>query len=148
MRELRIDRWLGVGLTVIALVWLWLVQTYIPGAQTEGEPGPRGFPILLGVTLAGLGALLAGRSFLTVRSSASTRPEARAGDGIAALTRRECAFVAGTFGLLILYTFLLDKVGFLAGTPIVMVLALAVLLRSRRWLSVVSLAVGFTWGAG
>ena len=56
------------------------------------------------------------------------------------------AFVAGTFGLLTLYAFLLDKVGFLAGTPIVMVLVLAVLLRSRRWLSVVSLAVGFTLG--
>jgi hypothetical protein len=51
---------------------------------------------------------------------------------------------AGTFGLLMLYAFLLEKVGFLFATPIVVVLAMAGILRVRNWLLVIALAGGLT----
>jgi len=169
----RLDRWLGLSLILLALVWLWLAYTYIPGARAEGEPGPRAFPILLGAMLAGLGVCMAVPALVSARRSArpgraATRPasaglavrhsaDRRVGrvlsdpayataEAIPPLTRREATFAAGTFGLLILYAFLLDKVGFVVATPVVIALTMCGLLRMRRWVLVVSLAVGFTLG--
>ena len=139
MRLDRLDRWLGPSLTLLALVWLWLVYAYIPGARAEGEPGPRAFPILLGVVLAGLGVATTtlARASARRQSAASTTPSP---------TRREARLAGGTFGLLILYAFLLDHVGFVIATPLVIALATAGLLRMRRWVLVGSLAIGFTLG--
>ena len=63
------------------------------------------------------------------------------------VTRREAAFAAGTFGLLISYAFLLDAVGFLIATPVVLIVTMSGLLRMRRWALILSLGVGFTIGA-
>ena len=167
MRLNRLDRWLGPSLTLLALAWLWLAYTYIPGARAEGEPGPRAFPVLLGMLLAGLGIVMTGTAFVSVRGhvgghvgrvlppsprlrrTAEALAEAGsdpANETIPPITRREAAFAATTFGILILYAFLLDKVGFVIATPIVIVLAMCGLLRMRRWVLVLSLAVGFTLG--
>ena len=154
MRLDRLDRWLGPSLTLLALAWLWLVYAYIPGSRAEGEPGPRAFPILLGAMLAGLGVCMAVPALVSARRSArpgraATRP-ASAGlataETIPPLTRREATFAASTFGLLILYAFLLDTIGFVIATPVVIALTMSGLLRMRRWVLVVSLAVGFTLG--
>lgn len=132
----RVDRRLGVVLTLVALVWVWLVYTRIPDAGTEW-PGPGGFPLLLGVVLTILGVWM-------VAAPAGPRP----GSPIPAprSPRDEWAAAGGTFGVLILYAFLLEQAGFLIATPLVIVLALAGLLRVRRWLPVLSLAAGFTLG--
>ena len=135
-----LDRWLGACLTLGALVWLWLVRTYVPDIRTEGEPGPRGFPLLLGGVLAGLGALMAFRAFRGARKGADTTQA----DAVAPVSSKECAVAGGTFALLILYAFLLDKVGFIIGTPVVMALAMAGLLRMGA-LRVASIAIGFTF---
>lgn len=127
MRLDRLDRWLGLGLAALALVWLWLAFAYIPGARAEGEPGPRAFPVLLGVLLFVLGSMLAAAGFGSAR-----RRDAAAAE-IEPPTRREVAVAAGTFGLLVLYAFLLDKAGFLVATPVVIVLFLRVLLGLRAW---------------
>lgn len=139
---MRIDRWLGASLTVLALVWLWLVDTYIPDIRTGGGPGPRGFPLLLGAVLAGLGAILAIRSMVRPRPDTAHESSER----VAPIGRREIVVAGGTFALLMFYAFLLDKIGFLAGTPVVIALAMLGLLRMRRWGVIVSLAVGFTLG--
>jgi hypothetical protein len=157
MRLDRIDRWLGPSLTLLALAWLWLVLTYIPGARAEGEPGPRAFPILLGAMLAGLGISMAVMALISRRRHVGrvldhtvgrvlSDPADATVEMIAPLTRREATFAASTFGLLILYAFLLDKVGFVIATPVVMALTMCGLLRMRRWVLIVSLAVGFTLG--
>jgi putative tricarboxylic transport membrane protein len=138
MRLDRLDRWLGPCLALFALVWLWLVHTYIPGARAEGEPGPRAFPILLGAVLLGLGVMM------TVSAVLSLKRATAAADSTDPPTRREALVVAGTFGLLILYAFLLDKLGFLIATPVVIVLAMCGILRMRNWLLVSSLAGGLT----
>lgn len=135
----RLDRWLGPWLTVLAVVWLWLVYAYIPGARFEGEPGPRAFPVLLGTVLAVLGVLM------TLQALTSAGQE-RAEETMPLPTRREAGLVAGTFGLLILYAFLLDKIGFVAATPVVIALAMYGLVQVRRWLLLGSLAVGITLG--
>ena len=140
MRLNRLDRWLGPLLTLLALAWLWLVYAYIPGARMEGEPGPRAFPVLLGAIMAALGMAMA------VLALTSARRQTAAVETTPAPTRREATRVGGTFGLLILYAFLLDKVGFVIATPVVITLAMYGLLRMRQWMLVGSLAVGFTLG--
>jgi hypothetical protein len=142
----RLDPWLGSSLTLLALVWLWLAYTYIPGARAEGEPGPRAFPILLGVVLAGLGVSMAVMAQISRRRHLGRALPDPAMDTIAPLTRREATFAASTFGLLILYAFLLDKIGFVIATPVVIALTMSGLLRMRRWILILSLAAGFTLG--
>ncbi|MDA1184202.1 MAG: tripartite tricarboxylate transporter TctB family protein [Acidobacteria bacterium] len=134
-----VDRWLGPSLTVLALVWLWLVYAYIPGARFEGEPGPRAFPVLLGVVLAGLGVVMSLQALMSVGRE-------RSADATPVLTGREAWLAIGTFGLLILYAFLLDKIGFIVATPVVIATAMYGLAQVRRWVLIGSLAIGITLG--
>jgi hypothetical protein len=129
----KLDRVLGLVLVVTALVWLSLAFTYIPAARTEAETGPRAFPILLGVVLAGLGVTMS----LLART---------AGGEVAPVTRRETVVVAGTIGVLVLYAFLLERVGFLIATPVAIALAMWGLVRARRARLIAGLAIGFTLG--
>ncbi len=130
---MRLDRVLGLVLIVVALVWLWLAFTYIPGARGPGETGPRAFPVLLGVVLAGLG----------VAVSLNPRP---AVETVAPVTRREALVAAGTIGLLVLYAFLLERVGFLIATPVAIALAMRGLVGVRSGVRIAALAIGFTIG--
>ncbi len=138
MRLDRLDRWLGIGLAALALAWLGLAFAYIPGSRGEGEPGPRAFPILLGVLLFVLGVMLAAAGFGSARRRAAPAQE------IEPPTRREAVVAAGTFGLLMLYAFLLEKAGFVAATPVVILLAMRGLLGLRAWLLNLSMAGGVT----
>ena len=130
---MRLDRVLGFILLLVALVWLSLAFTYIPGPRGSGETGPRAFPVLLGVVLAGLGVAVA----------LNPRPAAEA---VAPLTRREALVAAGTIGLLVLYAFLLERLGFLIATPVVIAFAMWGLVRVRSVARIVALAIGFTVG--
>ena len=153
MRLDRVDRWLGPSLTLLALAWLWLVYLDVPAGRTAGEPGPRAFPILLGVVLALLGISMAVMALVSARRRVGRVPDPNGGralldpaHAVPPASRREVFVASATFGLLILYAFLLDKVGFLIGTPVVIALTMGGLLRTGRWVLVVSLAVGFTTG--
>ena len=133
------DRRLGAALIVCALAWLWLVSTQIPDAGTEW-PGPRGFPLLLGVALAILGVCLAAARATWNSRSPIPNPQS----SIPAPRSRRIA--AAVFALLVLYAFLLDKTGFVISTAALMMAALTVVLRIRRWLFVAAFAVVFSIG--
>ena len=139
MRLDRLDRWLGPCLMALALIWLWLAYQYIPDARSAAEPGPRAFPVLLGAALFGLGVLITGSAFFSAR-----RPRA-VEDLVAAVTQHEAFIVGGTFVLLVLYAFLLEKAGFLLSTPLVIVLAMRALLRRQPWTLTLLLAAGVTF---
>lgn len=130
------NRRLGVSLTVLAAVWLWLVATYIPDVPTEGAPGPRAFPFILGAVLAVLGIALALQSDDRGPVARPTRDQ----DG------RPAAIALGTVGLLIAYAFLLERAGFIASTLLMVVAGTAGILGIRRWVLIGTLAVGFTAG--
>jgi putative tricarboxylic transport membrane protein len=133
----RLDRWLGPSLMLLAAIWLWLSYTYIPGARSEAEPGPRAFPVLLGAILLGLGAMVTAAAFLAPR-------RADAKEELPAVMRREVFIVAGTFALLMLYAFLLERAGFVISTPLVIVLAMRGLLQRQPWVLTLLLAGGTT----
>lgn len=129
---MRADRWLGPLLSALALGWLLLANLYIPASNVPGEPGPRAFPILLGYALLLLGLVMTLSGFARRREAAPAKAEAN-NDTAAAPLEHELRIVLGTFGLLVLYAFLMEKTGFLVSTPIVLVLAMAGILRMRRW---------------
>lgn len=131
---MRLDRWLGPCITLLALIWLWLAYTYIPGARGEGEPGPRAFPIVLGATLLGLGLIISCSAWLR-KSPAVT---------VKAVSGRETGIVAGTFLLLILYAFVMEKLGFLIATPLATLIAMRGLLGMSEWRFMLLFAAGIT----
>ena len=129
---MRSDRWLGPLLSLLSMGWLLLAYLYIPTSNVPGEPGPRAFPNLLGYALLMLGLMMTVSGF--TRRREVTPADAEADDDAAASPlQHELRIVLGTFGLLLLYAFLMEKTGFLVSTPIVLVLALAGLLRIRQW---------------
>lgn len=138
MRLDRLDRWLGPCLIALALAWLWLAYAYIPGARGEGEPGPRAFPVLLGLVLAGLGVSMTAGAF-----GAGWR-KAVSEETIEPVSGREAAIVAGTFGMLMLYAFLLEGLGFVIATPIIILAAMRGILRVRAWTMNFLMAGGIT----
>ena len=133
---MRSDRWLGPLIVLMALAWLVLVYTYIPGARNAGEPGPRGFPLVLGIALSGVGLLITMSAYGKGRKPASGTEKP--------LVRREATIVASTFGLLILYGFLMEKTGFLISTPIVVMLMMYGILRMRNWAFMLLMTAGIT----
>lgn len=141
----RVDRRLGLALTLIASAWIWLVYTQIPDSGVEW-PGPRGFPLLLGVVLAVLGVWMAAATAGPLRGTRPTYDEPGAPIPDPRSRPQEAAVAAGTFGVLVLYAFLLEHAGFLIATPIVIGVTMTGLLRLRRWMTVLWLAAGFTAG--
>lgn len=135
------DRFLGPLLSGLSLGWLWLSYAYIPASTTPGEPGPQAFPIVLGYALLLLGLAITVSGFARPRKVA---PNKTAADANAAPLNHELRIVLGTFGLLILYAFLMEKTGFLVSTPIVLALVLAGLLRMRRWTFIALMSGGTT----
>ena len=115
----------------VALLWLWLVDNYIPEVPTEGEPGPRALPFLLGVILALLGIALA------VQRDAK-RPSVQHGG--------EWQVAVATFLLLLVYAFALDKIGFISSTTLLMMASMSAILAMRRWLFMVVFSIAFAAG--
>lgn len=149
MKQERLDRWFGFLLVLIALGWSWAALATIPAAESASEAGPRLFPLLLGVLLGLFGLIVMvnglARSRSAARRQAPAKDAAREG-WIDAVSRREAWVVATTFGLFMLYAFLLDKTGFLVATPVVVLLALKGCLGLKGWVSPVVMAAGLTAG--
>jgi putative tricarboxylic transport membrane protein len=140
---MRSDRWLGPLLSVLSLGWLVLAYLYIPASNVPGEPGPRAFPNVLGYALLMLGLVMTVSGFSRRGGVVPTDAEAD-GDAAAAPLKDELRIVLGTFGLLVLYAFLMEKTGFLVSTPIVLVLGMAGILRMRRWRFIAVMSIGTT----
>jgi hypothetical protein len=134
---MRLDRWLGPCITILALVWLWLVYTYIPAARVESEPGPRAFPVVLGATMLGLGLAISFAAWLR-------RPRSSQSIVVKALSTRESAIVIGTFLLLMFYALVMEFFGFVIATPLAILLAMRWLIGMREWRFMLLFAAGVT----
>lgn len=137
---MRSDRWLGPLLSALSLGWLALAYLYIPASNVPGEPGPRAFPNMLGYALLTLGLAMTASGFLGRHKAA---PAPADGDASSPL-KHELRIVLGTFGLLLLYAFLMEKTGFLVSTPTVLVLGMAGILRMRNWRFIALMSIGTT----
>jgi hypothetical protein len=138
---------LGLGLLVLASIWTYLVVDTIPAGFGHGDIGPRAFPMALGIVLAGLCVLLIVRSIL-IRRTASGAAAAAADPSDA-----EAGEMSARWGTMILvtleitaYGFLLQKLGFLLATPILILFVLVIHLRLTSWKTVLGMTLGMTLG--
>jgi putative tricarboxylic transport membrane protein len=140
---MRSDRWLGPLISLLSLCWLLLTYSYVPVSNVPGEPGPSSFPNVLGYALLMLGLVMTVSGF--TRSHKAEPVKAKAGgDAATSPLKHELRIVLGTFGLLLLYAFLMEKTGFLVSTPIVLVLGMAGILRMRQWRFIAVMSGGTT----
>jgi putative tricarboxylic transport membrane protein len=140
VRQTAVDRWLGIVLMAAGAIWSWLVLATISPTGMPGAPGPRAFPLLLGGLLSLLGLVM------TILSLSSAKPGGDAEGSIVPVRRDEVAIVGGGFAVILLYAFLMERIGFLLATPIVVILALRVILGIRKLPALVFAAAGLTLG--
>jgi hypothetical protein len=143
MRRQRVDRWLGIVLALFALGWSWVVVATIPPGW-EGAAGPRGFPLLLGIALGALGVYMCASA---LRSRPDPGPPDTDVDRIEPVSRSEVRIVGLTMLVLLAYAFLLDKLGFLVATPVMVAGALWLIVGQRSWVTILLLAAGLTAGS-
>ncbi len=146
MTAARRDRFLGMALLAIALTWTGIVYATIPGGQGEGDVGPRAFPLLLGLMLAGFSAYVIFGSFRAAAvESEETEADGEAGQP-SSVDRMEVVTVVSVIALILGYGFFMEKIGFLLATPIAVSIGLWGLLDVRKPVLVGSLAFGITIG--
>jgi len=125
----RADLAIGLGLLVLSAVYFQQSFRIIRGFASD-RLGPAFFPRLLALTLAALALTLIVRA-VSGRSDPSRPPAVRLG------------VFAGLVLLLVLYTLLLPRLGFVLMTPVLVAGAIW-LLGLRQWGYLVGTAVGVT----
>lgn len=143
MNATQRNRVVGLALLVVALIWSVLVYTTIPAGQGASPVGPRAFPLLLGIILAALSALM------IIRPADADEEDEAVGGGPARDTGRwlELQMAGGLFLLILLYAFLMEKVGFLIATAMVSVIALAGILKVRKPRLILFYSLGVSVGS-
>lgn len=130
---------LGTLLLFLSGVWTWLVIDTIPAGFGEGDIGPRAFPLMFGLCLGLLSALLLLKAFRTKAVSETDRsPMEDFHDVIhwvpAALILIEISA----------YGYLLKTCGFVIATPVVVLVVMMVNLRIRSAKLLLGMSLGIT----
>lgn len=135
---------LSTVLLAVGVVWVALVWSTIPPAFDEGTVGPRAFPLALGLILIALTALLL---FFTV-SRSRNRPKRLAPSGEVITEYRKIEWVPALLltAEIVLYGVLLEKIGFLLATPVVVLSVMVLNLRIRSPRRLLGMSLGLTVG--
>ncbi len=123
------DRFVGLTLLVVALIWSGLVYELIPtGDDSAGAIGPRAFPFLLGLILVALSAIMVVRSFVAddPRRPAAMKPDHPQVSGL------EVRMAGGIFLAILLYGYFMERLGFRLATFIMTAAMLTLMLKVRR----------------
>ncbi|WP_102224457.1 tripartite tricarboxylate transporter TctB family protein [Acidimangrovimonas sediminis] len=154
----KVDVAIGTVLALIGLAWTLEVVRTIPAGTGGGDVGPRAFPLLYGVLLIVLSAGWAlSRLLLTGEEAEAPPPRpAQPSSSAAGATEEDATPEAGdtprarvvalalTLFVVLLYGWLMTRVGFLTATFAVVLFAALVVLRERRPVVVAGMAVGVT----
>jgi len=133
---------LACTLVLVAGVWTWLVIDTIPPGFGDGEIGARAFPLVLGIMLATLSALLLLRLVLAKQVRAGV--PADSGQSMVPPIRWLHALLI--LSEIILYGVLLEKIGFVLSTPLIILLVMILNLRVRSIRKLFGMAFGLTVG--
>ena len=138
------DNWLGAALLVIGGSWTWLVVDTIPPGFGDGEIGPRAFPLAFGIILLMLATLLLVWPLLT---RTKDRPDSEV-PGAPSPEPTPLYWLPALTVLIeiLLYGFLLEKIGFLLATPVIVLIVMTVSLRVRSLRKLIGFALGLTVG--
>ena len=114
---------LGGALVLGSVLWCWAAISTIPDYSGQGLLGPRGLPLVAGMLLGVLGAILALRGLLGRRPKEQAEPSS-------AIDLRALLSVAG---LLFGYSLALQYFGFIIATAAVSAIAVGPVLGDWRW---------------
>ena len=132
------DRVAGLVLLGLGLVWSVTVYQTIPGGQGEGDVGARAFPLIFGICLMVLSAILVVSSF---------RPsEVADDDKVEPVSWFRIRIALSVFALVLAYGFLLFKIGFVLATPLIVAVAMWGILKIRDIKLILAMALGITAG--
>ncbi|NNJ75746.1 MAG: tripartite tricarboxylate transporter TctB family protein [Anderseniella sp.] len=142
MTSRRPDIILSTILLVVSALWCWGVLATIPGAEDGSRLGARGFPL-------GLGLLLGGLSLIVLLQSLRPGPVETTSDEAATpdISRgAEVWAIAATVGLLVGYAALLEYIGFMIATALVVAAAVGPVLGIWRPKLILGMSVGLSLG--
>lgn len=122
-------------LFAFALAWTIITVRDIPGGFSPGDIGARGFPLFLGVSLAILSFGLGAKTLL-VKSDIVADGEEVVGTGRSTVT------IVIVLGHLLLYGFLMERIGFLLSTLVVTISLMAIGLRERNVIKILAFSAG------
>lgn len=134
----------GTVLLLVGACWTWLVIDTIPPGFGDGEVGPRAFPMAFGLILTGFSAILLMTRIASGAGTAST--EMSSDPEMPSTNRLDWSPALLVLGQIVLYGFLLEKIGFLLATPVVVFLVMLVSLRVRSLKKLLGMSLGLTVG--
>jgi hypothetical protein len=126
------------------LFWQTFLLLSLGGASAGGVFGPAFYPRLLAVFIMLFGASLLVKDLRRRPAVRLSRKNQDPGGG-SPDTKPDLRLSATAFGLLITYTYLLNAIGYLIATPL-MIFGLMLLMGERRWWMMAVWAVGFSTG--
>lgn len=143
MTDRQKDTFFGLVMFLLAGVWTWLVVSTIPPGFGNGDIGPRAFPLAFGLILLALAAILFVSSLTSSRANSGV---VGTPDRAEISRTQNIHWLAAVLllGEIVLYGFLLEKVGFLLATPVVTVLVMAINLRIRSFRHLLGMSLGLT----
>lgn len=136
------DTVLGAALFALAAVWTWLVIDTIPPGFGDGEIGARAFPLAFGLILLALAALLLVRQYMMP----SDKSEGSADAEMPEFGRLKWGAALLLLAEIALYGFLLEKIGFVLATPVIVLLVMVLNLRVRSVTKLLAMSLGLTVG--
>ncbi len=131
------DRITGAVLLAVALVWIILVYQTIEPSQGAAA-GPRAFPLFFGVALAVMAMAMLVQTFLV--------PGVADNSDVQAALPGELTAVLLTIGTIVFYGLLLEPLGFIPSTIIVVAAMMVLILRIWAPLKVAAMSVGLALG--
>ena len=140
MTRRTMDTGLGLFLLAVASNWIWLVSATIRTGFGGGDLGPRAFPLTFGIMLAMLSVLLLVRIYLSSQASEDAAPQ---GD-TPHFTFWPAVIVLAE---IVLYGFLMQKMGFLIATTVIVLLVMLFTLRLRSIKTILGMSFGVPVGS-
>lgn len=141
MNARRMDLIAAILLLAFAIAWSVTVYRTVP--DSVYGIGPKDFPLVMGIILIVMSVLLLLRTLSADQGTEEVKGDEADDSEVAGGGK----YAVGVLLLIILYGFLIERIGFLLTTPIIIVVALAGILRIRNPVSILAVAIGITAGS-
>lgn len=146
MSQTKLDRLAGSILLLVAVVWTAGAYWQIPGGDGEGQIGPRGFPLGMGILLGILSLFLIAGSLMNGEGGGASDEDTIERPRTTHERFAERWSLVATFGFLGVYMLLLDLFGFLIATVVGVASFLTFVLGKRSPKLVAGTALGLGFG--
>ena len=135
---------LSLVLILISILWTWLVIQNIPPGFGDGEIGARAFPLTFGIMLFILALILLLRQFIVFANQ--NKLNEINNSNIIEDKKLQWIPALIILGEIILFGFLLEKIGFVLATPVIIFLVMVFNLNIRSITKVFGMSLGLTLG--